>query len=111
MTPQYFYSESTVKPSVLEVAHDSVYLRKDIAESERSSEQGGKTVYWTYQEAILTPEEFNEYSNMLIAENAIKGQNDSANIISILAGQLTTDSLQLAVMEAIADLYEMLLPA
>lgn len=47
---------------------------------------------------------------MLMAQNAIKGQNDSENIVSLMVGQENNDSNQLAVMEAIADLYEMLLP-
>ena len=46
---------------------------------------------------------------MLMAQNAIKGQNDSENIVSLMVGQENNDSNQLAVMEAIADLYEMLL--
>lgn len=41
-----------------------------------------------------------------MAENAIKGTNDSDNIVQIMAGQETGDSQQLAIMEAIADLYD-----
>ena len=37
-----------------------------------------------------------------MAENAIKGTNDSDNIVQIMAGQETGDSQQLAIMEAIA---------
>ena len=40
-----------------------------------------------------------------MAENAIKGTNDSDNIVQLMAGQETGDSQQLAIMEAIADLY------
>lgn len=64
------------------------------------------TVYWTYQEAALTPEEFNEYTSLLIAENAIKGTNDSDNIVQIMVGQEAGDTNQLTIMEAIADLYD-----
>lgn len=42
----------------------------------------------------------------MMAENAIKGTNDSDNIVQIMAGQKTGDSQQLAIMEAIADLYD-----
>lgn len=72
--------------------------------------QSEEVTYWTYQEAQITTQEFNEYVNMLMAQNAIKGQNDSENIVSLMVGQENNDSNQLAVMEAIADLYEMLLP-
>lgn len=41
-----------------------------------------------------------------MAENAIKGTNDSDNIVQLMAGQETGDSQQLAIMEAIADLYD-----
>lgn len=110
MELNYKYAESTVQPTALEVTVGTVYLRKDITSITRTSEQGDKTTYWTYQEAQITTQEFNEYVNMLMAQNAIKGQNDSENIISLMVGQENNDSNQLAVMEAIADLYEMLLP-
>lgn len=106
MELNYKYAESTVQPTALEVTVGTVYLRKDITSITRTSEQGDKTTYWTYQEAALTPQEFNEYTNLLMAENAIKGTNDSDNIVQIMAGQETGDSQQLAIMEAIADLYD-----
>lgn len=110
MELDYRYAESTVKPSALEINDGTVYLRKDYSEIVRTSEQSEKVTYWTYQEAQITTQEFNEYVNMLMAQNAIKGQNDSKNIVSLMVGQENNDSNQLAVMEAIADLYEMLLP-
>jgi hypothetical protein len=106
MELNYKYAESTVRPTAFEVTVGTVYLRKDITSIARTSEQGDKTTYWTYQEAALTPQEFNEYTNLLMAENAIKGTNDSDNIVRIMAGQETGDSQQLAIMEAIADLYD-----
>lgn len=106
MEINYKYAESTVKPTALEVSVGTVYLRKDITSITRTSEQGDETTYWTYQEAALTPEEFNAYSNLVMAENAIKGTNDSDNIVQIMAGQETGDNNQLAIMEAIADLYD-----
>lgn len=106
MELNYRYAESTVKPAALEVTEGTVYLRKEIARITRSSEQGDSTVYWTYQEAALTPQEFNDYTNLVMAENAIKGTNDSDNIVKLMAGQENGDSNQLVIMEAIADLYD-----
>lgn len=106
MELNYRYAESTVKPAALEVTEGTVYLRKEIASITRSSEQGDDTVYWTYQEAALTPQEFNDYTNLVMAENAIKGTNDSDNIVKLMAGQENGDSNQLVIMEAIADLYD-----
>lgn len=65
MELNYKYAESTVQPTALEVTVGTVYLRKDITSITRTSEQGDKTTYWTYQEAALTPREFNEYTNRL----------------------------------------------
>lgn len=108
MELNYKYAESTVKPAALEVTEGTVYLRKDITNITRTPEQGDATVYWTYQEAALTPQEFNDYASLLMAENAIKGANDSDNIVRIMAGQEAGDTNQLTIMEAIADLYDIL---
>lgn len=108
MELQYKYAESTVKPAALEVTEGTVYIRKDITSVTRIHEQGDETVYWTYQEAELTPKEFNEYTSLLMAENAIKGTNDSSNIVQLMAAQETGDTNQLAIMEAIADLYDII---
>lgn len=105
----YKYSESAIKPVEVEVGKRAVYLRKDIAEEERYDESSETSVtFWTYQEAKLTPEEFAEYSNILLATNAIKGVNDSKNIEGLMIGQENGDNNQLIIMEAIADLYDVI---
>lgn len=109
MELNYNYAESTVEPATLEITKNTVYLRKDIASINRTFESDNETTYYTYQEATLTPQEFNEYSKLVTTENAIKGTNDSENIALIKANQEVTDTNQLTVMEAIADLYELLL--
>lgn len=107
MELNYRYSESTIKPPALEVTEGTVYIRKDFAEITRTSEQVGDSVlFYTYQEAALTPEEFNSYSSLLMANHAIKGKDDSENIVQIMAGQTIGDDNQLIIMEAIADLYD-----
>lgn len=108
MELNYKYAESTIKPAALEVAEGSVYFRKEINSITRSSEQGDDTVYWTYQEAELTPQEFNDYTNLLMAEYTIKGKNDSENIVQLMIEQESSDDNQLTIMEAIADLYELI---
>jgi len=47
--------------------------------------------YWTYQEAALSKEEFNQNANALL-----------------MSGQKNGDGDRLAIMEAIADLYDVL---
>lgn len=106
MELNYKYVESTIKPVALEVHEGTVYLRKEITSIKRTSEQVGDIVYWTYKEAALTQKEFNDYISIIMAENAIKGTNDSDNIMKIIVGQENGDSNQLIIMEAIADLYD-----
>lgn len=109
MELNYRYSESTVKPAALEIAEGSVYFRKEITSVTRRYEQGDEIVFWTYQEAELTPREFNNYASILMAEYAINGKDDSANIVQLMAGQEAGDGNQLIIMEAIADLYDIVI--
>jgi hypothetical protein len=97
----YTYSESTIKPPAVEKCKTTVYLRKDFAKEEREDEQGNKTSYWTYREAKLTHEAFDVYTRLITAENAIKGADDSGRIKN-------TDANQLILMNAIADLYDVI---
>jgi len=65
-----------------------VYLRKDISEVKRTIDDQ-TTTYWTYQEAILTNKDFNNYANAML-----------------VSGQLNGNESQLVIMDAIADLYD-----
>lgn len=106
MEPIYRYSESTVKPLGIEATKTTIYLRTDITEIERVYEDGNKVTFWTYKEAAMTPDEFNEYSSFIAAKNAINGVDDSSNISQLVSGQANGDNNQLIIMEAIADLYD-----
>lgn len=79
--------ESTHEPNPIEIYKTTVYLRKDIHKREDTNE-------WVYQEATMTPEEFNKYSSEFMAINAVNSNNN-----------------QLILMEAIADLYDLLADA
>ena len=108
MEPIYKYSESAVKPVEIEVGKHTVFLRKDIVEEKRTDADGNDIVFYVYREATMSHEEFNEYSNLVAARNAINGMNDSKNISNLLVGQENGDTNQLIIMEAIADLYDMI---
>ena len=97
----YRPSESTVRPVEIEKSKRTVFLRKDIVEEERDG-----SVYYTYQEAKLSHEEFDKYASFVAAKNAINGVNDSTNIVNIINGQAVGDNNQLIIMEALADLYD-----
>lgn len=92
MKPDYKYSESRVKPTEIEIGKHSVALRRNITEEERMNENGDKLTFWVYEEARMSFEEFAEYSNYMI-----------------IADQKNSKDNQLILMEAIVDLYEMVL--
>lgn len=100
---KYIQAESTKKPKTLDVQKNVVYLRKDIVEHTE-----GSTTFWTYQEAKMSHGEFNDYVDYVTKRNAIKAVNDSENISNLLTGQENGDNNQLIIMEAIADLYDMI---
>lgn len=99
----YRPSESTVRPVEIEKAKRTVFIRKDIVEEEREG-----VTFYTYQEAKLSHEDFDKYASFIAAANAIKGVNDSTNIENLVDGQAIGDNNQLIIMEALADLYDVI---
>lgn len=91
METTYRYSESTVRPEQVQISGDTVYLRKDIKESKREDMDGATVSYWTYQEAALSTAEFNKNASALL-----------------MAGQMNGNGDRLAIMEAMADMYDVL---
>lgn len=86
MELNYTKYESTVKPLSIERTKNHVYIHKNIVTEERDG-----VTWYVCDEACLTKEEFTEYSNGLI-----------------LSAQENGDSNQLIIMEAIADLYDLI---
>lgn len=105
----YRKSESTVRPLEFEATVDTIYLRKNITEESREPEGMEPFTMYVYDECALTLDEFNKYAQMVMAQNALKGTNDSANIVTLLSGQQMNDVYQMTIMEAIADMYELML--
>lgn len=103
----YKYAESGACPKTIEIGMTTVYLRKDIVK-ETLTDPGSNVSYvkYTYQEAKLSHEEFNAYSDELLKINAVKGVNDSENIARLVTNGADTTDNQLILMEAIADLYD-----
>lgn len=88
----YYKSHSMVKPAELEKAKHTVFIRKNFVEEETG---------WSYDEAKLSHEDFDKYCKL-------KSLEDSSNISSLVGGQENGDNNQLIIMEAIADLYDMI---
>lgn len=81
---KYYKSESSVRPQDIQVTSSTVYLRKNII-------QNTEKTMWEYDElAVLVPD-FNENAGSFLIEIQ---KNISEN--------------QLDLMDAIADLYEMI---
>ena len=108
MELNYRFSESTVKPAAIQMCKNSVLVRRNIVEDNRADEHGNVTTYWTYEEACLKPSEFNAYIEYVSAQNAVNGVDDSGNILTLLSGQDNSNNNQMIVMEAIADLYDLI---
>lgn len=54
-------AESTVKPQLVEQIDSYIYLRKNIVEEKRKDEfQGIETVYYVYDECVLTTAEYSK---------------------------------------------------
>ena len=104
----YIKSESTIKPDVVSIEKSTVYLRRNIAEEIRTYEDGNTNTFYVYEEAKLSHEEFSEYSNQVAAMNAIRGIDDSDNITRLVAEGSDNFNNQLILMEAIADLYDII---
>ena len=104
----YIYAESGIKPAPVEIQKTTVYLRKDFEEKTFAEASGGIYTYWTYKEATMTHEEFNKYSSEQAAINAVKGVNDSENIVSLIENGVNSTDNQLILMEALADLYDLI---
>lgn len=109
MNIQYMYAESSVPPQPIEVTNTTVYLRKDFSTREYiEPDRYDVVTFYTYQEAKLTHSEFAEYSSQIASLNAVKGINDSENISKIVQNGVDNEDNQLILMEAMADLYDLL---
>lgn len=88
MILNYVKSQSSVKPELVDTtsSKSTVYLRKNIVEIEKTNESDDtSTIFYEYDEAKLSKEEYQEYLKELDATNALqtiedlKAENESLN--------------------------------
>ena len=88
MKLNYVKSSSSVKPDLIDTTSSKVvvYLRQNIVENIKTDEMSGKeTVFYEYEEAKLTKEEYQEYlkelngSDTLQAIENLKVENQNLN--------------------------------
>ena len=88
MKMNYTKSESTIKPELVDTSSSktTVYLRKNIIEKERVDEETGEsTLYYEYDEAKLTKEEYQEYLKELEIMD-IRKQRADIDYIALVSG-------------------------
>ena len=98
MEIKYKKSESTEKPIIIEAQPKNIILRKNIQEEIRTSSDGTKVKYYVYDEAMLTRDEFNNYSTLI----------NSINTTDLVSGQVLSGDNQMTIMEAITDIYNLI---
>ncbi len=99
----YNMSESTVKPPEVERGKTTAYFRRNFVEEFRDG-----ITFYVYEEAQVPVAEFDKYAAEKAAENAVKGANDSERILNIHENGIGNTDNQFVLMEAIADLYDLI---
>ena len=89
---------STTEPKPVEIGKTTVYFRKDITSVDRMSPLDEPYKEYTYQEASMSLEEYEKYSK----------EHGTSSLTQLVSGQKVGDDNQLTIMEAIADLYEVI---
>ena len=88
MKLNYIKSQSSVKPDLVDTTSSKVvvYLRQNIVENIKTDEMSGEeTVFYEYEEAKLTKEEYKEYLKELEIIDIQKQRADS-DYIALMSG-------------------------
>ena len=88
MKLNYIKSQSSVKPDLVDTTSSKVvvYLRQNIVENIKTDEMSGKeTVFYEYEEAKLTKEEYQEYMKELEIID-IQKQRADIDYIALMSG-------------------------
>ena len=88
MKLNYIKSQSSIKPDLIDTTSSKVvvYLRQNIIENIKTDEMSGKeTVFYEYEEAKLTKEEYQEYMKELEIID-IQKQRADIDYIALMSG-------------------------
>ena len=88
MKLNYVKSSSSVKPDLIDTTSSktTVYIRQNIVENKKTDEMSGKeTVFYEYEEAKLTKEEYQEYLKELEIID-IQKQRADIDYIALMSG-------------------------
>lgn len=103
-----------VKPSLVDTNSSKtvVYLRKNVTQTSFKDAMSGKTItMWSYDEAVLSLAEFEEYKTNVSADILAQMRADNTDMMDAIATNYeqsaSAEQNQLSIMSAIADLYEL----
>lgn len=88
MKLNYIKSQSSVKPDLVDTTSSKVvvYLRQNIVENKKTDEKSGEeTVFYEYEEAKLTKQEYQEYLKELEIID-IQKQRADIDYIALMSG-------------------------
>ena len=88
MKLNYIKSQSSVKPDLVDTTSSktTVYIRQNIVENKKTDEMSGKeTVFYEYEEAKLTKQEYQEYLKELEIID-IQKQRADIDYIALMSG-------------------------
>ena len=88
MKLNYIKSQSSVKPDLVDTTSSktTVYIRQNIVENKKTDEMSGEeTVFYEYEEAKLTKEEYQEYLKELEIID-IQQQRADIDYIALMSG-------------------------
>ncbi len=86
-----------------------VYLRKNISHNTETLEDGNEFSFYTYEEAVLTLKEYEEYIAELNNKNINAIKDDTLVLMEATADSYTNaENNSLIIMQAIADLYNLI---
>ena len=120
MKLNFIKSQSSVKPDLIDTVSSKVvvYLRQNIVENKNTDEiSGEEIVFYEYEEAKLTKQEYQEYlkelnsSDTLQTIEDLKVNDDKINsaIVSIEENNLDmSDTLNILLTEVIPDILDTL---
>ena len=120
MKLNFIKSQSSVKPDLVDTTSSKVvvYLRQNIVENIKTDETSGEeTVFYEYEEAKLTKQEYQEYlkelngSDTLQTIEDLKANDDKINssIVFIEENNLDmSDTLNILLTEVIPDILDTL---
>ena len=104
----------SVKPSLVDTNSSKtvVYLRKNVNQTSFKDAMSGKTItMWSYDEAVLSLAEFEEYKTNVSADISAQMRADNTDMMDAIATNYeqsaSAEQNQLSIMSAIADLYEL----